>query len=331
MARRPRVLAAGAIYHVTCRGNERRDIFRDDADRQRFVERLEASAATYQVRVYLYCLMANHVHLLVETPLGNLSKFMGSLLTGYTVYFNRRHRRSGHLMQGRFGAQWVEGNAYLLKLSRYIHLNPVQVGVWRKQSLSNRLRHLRGYRWSSLGAYTGRAEQPSWLSVDPILALLEGAAAPRKRVAYGRYVEAGLAKSDEEFVALMTGGGVAIGSAPFVEKSLQRHRQEAARHLKREDVALRHLRNWRTAEEVEVAVKRVVGAGWQDREAYWAGRLVRGLLAWGLHRHAGMTQRAIAPHVGVGTGAAVCLMLGRVEAAAEARPWREALDLIFKG
>lgn len=71
--------------------------------------------------------MSNHVHLLVETPLGNLNRFMGSVLTGYTVYFNRRHRRVGHLMQGRYGAQVVEGNDYLLKLSRYIHLNLVHV------------------------------------------------------------------------------------------------------------------------------------------------------------------------------------------------------------
>ncbi|HRV31801.1 MAG TPA: transposase, partial [Kiritimatiellia bacterium] len=113
MARKPRALVAGGIYHVTSRGNERQAIFRDDHDRVRFLERLAESASTHQVRVYLYCFMPNHVHLVVETPLANLDRFMGSLLTGYTVYFNHRHGRTGHLMQGRYGAQVVEGNEYL--------------------------------------------------------------------------------------------------------------------------------------------------------------------------------------------------------------------------
>ena len=149
MARKPRALITGGIYHVTSRGNERQAIFRDDRDREQFLENLADSAAIYQVRVYLYCLMPNHFHLLVETPQGNLDRFMGRLLTGYTVYFNRRHQRVGHLMQGRYGAQVVEGNDYLLKLSRYIHLNPVQVHDISEWPLTERLRLLRDYRWSS--------------------------------------------------------------------------------------------------------------------------------------------------------------------------------------
>ena len=97
----------GGIYHITSRGNDRQTIFRDAQDRERFLERLADSAQDYQVRIYLFCLMPNHVHLLLETPLGNLDRFMGSLLTGYAVYFNRRHQRVGHLMQGRYGAQVV--------------------------------------------------------------------------------------------------------------------------------------------------------------------------------------------------------------------------------
>jgi len=134
MARKPRALFEGAIYHVTSRGNERRETFRDDRDRERFLERLADSALSHQVRVFLYCLMPNHFHFLVETPLGNLDRFMGSFLTGYTVYFNKRHDRSGHLFQGRYAAQLVEGNDYLLKLSRYVHLNPVQVEGLRATS-----------------------------------------------------------------------------------------------------------------------------------------------------------------------------------------------------
>ena len=129
MARKLRIEPAGAIYHFTVRGVERRAIFRDDADRERFVEQFADSVERFGVRLYLYCLMSNHVHLLVETPMANLGAFMQRLQTAYTVYFNRRHRRAGHLMQGRYGAQLVQGDVYLLNLSRYIHLNPVFVGA----------------------------------------------------------------------------------------------------------------------------------------------------------------------------------------------------------
>ena len=149
MARKPRILIPGGLYHVTSRGNERQVVFRDDRDRLRFLERLADSLAVHDVRVFLYCLMPNHLHLLVETPKGNLDRFMGSLLTGYAVYFNLRHQRAGHLMQGRYGAQVVEGNEYLLKLSRYVHLNPVQVTEIRERSLTERIQILREYRWSS--------------------------------------------------------------------------------------------------------------------------------------------------------------------------------------
>ena len=122
MARLLRVQFPGAIYHVTVRGNERQLIFRDDPDRGRFLERLAQSQELYSVRLYLVCLMPNHLHLLLETPRGNLSNFMARLVTAYTVYDNLRHHRVGHLTQGRYKARMVEGNQYLLKLSRYIHL-----------------------------------------------------------------------------------------------------------------------------------------------------------------------------------------------------------------
>jgi len=125
MARKLRVQFEGAIYHVTIRGVERRTLFNDNNDCERFLECLGEAVEESGVRLYLFCLMTNHVHLLVETPQGNLSAFMHKLQTAYTVYYNLRHKRVGHLMQGRFGAKPVEGDTYLLVLSRYIHLNPV--------------------------------------------------------------------------------------------------------------------------------------------------------------------------------------------------------------
>jgi len=117
----------GAIYHVTIRGNNRRVLFLDDEDRGRFLERLGEYREEYAVRVYAFCLMTNHVHLVVETPNANLGRFLHRLQTAYTTYFNLRHGQSGHLTEGRYGAKAVEGDEYLLKLARYVQLNPVFV------------------------------------------------------------------------------------------------------------------------------------------------------------------------------------------------------------
>lgn len=111
MARKLRVQYEGAISHVTVRGVERRRIFDDDADRERFLNRLGEAVAEYGVRLYLFCCMRNHAHVVCETPRANLSAFMHKLQTAYTVYYNLRHRRAGHLMQGRFGAEPVAGDA----------------------------------------------------------------------------------------------------------------------------------------------------------------------------------------------------------------------------
>lgn len=331
MARKPRVLIEGGLYHVTCRGNERRKIFRDDQDRKRFLERLASSAETHQVRIYLYCLMPNHVHLLVETPLGNLDRFVGSLLTGYTVYFNRRHHRAGHLMQGRYGAQVVEGNEYLLKLSRYIHLNPVHMRPMAGLPLANKLKCLKSYEWSSYLEYTGKRKGRRWLCTGPVLGQMEGVRGGAERRTYGRYVEAGLAETDETFAALVRGQGVAIGSERFVESIKGLCRREARKRLKAEDVAFRQIQSWRSVGEVERGVAEVTGTAWSQRGLRKTGRLVRGLWAWALQRYAGLTQRETALRLGVGTGAAISKMLNHTQADAAVQRWRKSIELLFKG
>jgi REP element-mobilizing transposase RayT len=133
MARPQRIEYEGAVYHVTARGNERQAIFLDDRDRERFLHVLGESVERFETRLYLFCLMDNHVHLVVETPRANLGQFMHRIETAYTVYFNRRHERCGHLMQGRYGARLVEKDAYALRLSRYVHLNPVFTAAARER------------------------------------------------------------------------------------------------------------------------------------------------------------------------------------------------------
>ena len=114
-----------AVYHVTARGNERKDIYRDPADRQRFLETLEEAVDRFGLVVHAYCLLGNHYHLLLQTPRANLTGALGWLQATYSIRFNRRHKRSGHLFQGRFKAHLVEADLYARQLVKYIHLNPV--------------------------------------------------------------------------------------------------------------------------------------------------------------------------------------------------------------
>ena len=126
MARPLRLEFAGALYHVTARGNERHSIFLGniDDDRGAFLDVLASTCERFNWICHAYCLMTNHYHLLVETPDANLSKGMHQLNGVYTQYVNRRHGRVGHLFQGRFKGILVERDSYLLELARYVVLNP---------------------------------------------------------------------------------------------------------------------------------------------------------------------------------------------------------------
>jgi REP element-mobilizing transposase RayT len=125
MARPVRIEYPGAVYHVVCRGNNRQAIFRDDHDRKRYLEKLSLYCEEKDVELLCYCLLTNHVHLVLETPQGNLSKMMQAFQTSYTVYFNKRHDRSGHVFEQRCKAFLVDQDNYLLEVSRYVHLNAV--------------------------------------------------------------------------------------------------------------------------------------------------------------------------------------------------------------
>ncbi len=156
----------GAVYHVTARGNERKKIFRDDEDRRRFLVALEAMTVQFEVHVLVFCLMPNHYHLVVRTPRANLSRALGWLQTTYTVRFNRRHRRVGHLFQGRFKAHLVEEDAYALSLMRYIHLNPVRVKALKEAGGREKQKLVDAYKWSSHRFHAALAHPLPWLKPD---------------------------------------------------------------------------------------------------------------------------------------------------------------------
>src|SRR5271157_1922938 len=127
MARPLRIERPGGRYHVTARGNEQKPIYRTDGDREHCLRLLGEMSERFGVRVHAYTLMDNHYHLMVETPEANLSRAMQWLNVSYSVWFNRRHERGGHLFQGRFGAVVVEEDAGWQEVARYVHLNPVRI------------------------------------------------------------------------------------------------------------------------------------------------------------------------------------------------------------
>jgi len=162
-----RIEFAGALYHITSRGNDRAAIFLVDSDRRQFLDTLGEVVGRCGWRCHAYCLMTNHYHLVVETPRANLSAGMRHVNGLYTQRFNRRHERVGHVFQGRFHAVVVERETHFLELARYVVLNPVRAGIVRRAE---------DYRWSSLRATLGFGPIPRWLKPDEIVAPFASAA-----------------------------------------------------------------------------------------------------------------------------------------------------------
>lgn len=197
MPRRARLDAPGVLHHVTARGIERCDIFRDDADRLDLLERIGDATRIDGVCILAWSLMTNHCHLLVRSGEPGVSLAMQRAFAGYASKFNRRHGRCGHLFQNRFGSKVVEEDPYLLELVRYIHLNPVRAGIVAD------LEALDVYPWTGHAALMGRATVP-WQEIAEILSVF-GSHVGRARAAYRRYLADSLASGDG---AKLQGGGV---------------------------------------------------------------------------------------------------------------------------
>jgi REP-associated tyrosine transposase len=204
MARPLRIEFAGGLYHVMSRGNDRRAIVRDDADRQRRLDWLERTVETYGWRLHAFVLMTNHEHLFVETPEANLSAGMHLLNGSYTGYFNLRHRRVGHLFQGRFKAHLVEEEGYFTEISRYIHLNPLRAKLVAKPEQ---------WKWSSYGGYRSSKGALGWVTYDRVLGEFGGLGAEARR-SYCRFVQAGV-KDPPPSPWKDAVGGFLVGSESF--------------------------------------------------------------------------------------------------------------------
>jgi REP element-mobilizing transposase RayT len=205
MARQLRIEYPGAVYHVTSRGNAKKKIFRDEADRDKFLEALSIVVTRFNWLCHAYCLMDNHYHLLIETPDANLSRGMRQLNGIYTQSYNRRHKKTGHIFQGRYKAVLVEKESYLLELSRYVVLNPVRAKIVEKPE---------DWKWSSYPFTVGLRKALQYLTVDWIL----GQFGSSRRKAEKRYKEFVLSGVKEESPWRNLKGQILLGEEGFIEK-----------------------------------------------------------------------------------------------------------------
>jgi REP element-mobilizing transposase RayT len=237
MARPWRVQYAGAKYHVTSRGNGCQAIFLTDRDRLRFLDQLDAALENDHVVLYAYVLMRTHWHLFVETPRGNIDRFMQRLSTAYSMYFRYKHARPGHCLQGRYKAKVVGGDAYIVRLTRYIHLNPVKTETMRRRSMEERKAYLAGYRWSSYPGYVAaEREEPRvdyrWRR------LMSRKTTEGDRAAYRRYVDGMVGRDDEVLRQVMETSRYAIGDEAFVAEAEAGLREAVAAGTVRADIDL---------------------------------------------------------------------------------------------
>ena len=165
MARPLRIIAPGALYHVTARGDRREPIFVDNFDRNALLDVLSIGLQRADASALAYCLMGNHYHLVVHTRQANLPQLMRHVNGVYTQRFNRRHGLVGHLFQGRYKASLVDRESYLLEVCRYVDLNPVRAGLVAQPG---------DWPWSSYAAHTGRFSPPPWLDTPALWAALLG-------------------------------------------------------------------------------------------------------------------------------------------------------------
>jgi putative transposase len=210
MARKPRLELEGGLYHIITRGNNRQLIFGIEGDYQKMLSLLTLVKSKLPFFLYAYCLMPNHLHLLVERQVSSVGAVMHRLLGGYSKYYNRKYGRVGHLFQSRYKGILCQSDQYLAELVRYIHLNPVRAKMVRKPA---------AYRFSSHCAYLG-LDEPLLVDIEPVLRHF-GATKKLARERFKLFVDAGLKDGhrDELYVG---DEGRMLGSEEFVEETKRR-------------------------------------------------------------------------------------------------------------
>ncbi len=205
MARPLRLSFEDAVYHITARGNRRENIFYSDKDRLVFLEKLKETFQKYSIICYAYCLMDNHYHLFIKTPHANISEGMHYLNTSYTNWFKAGHKIVGVIFQGRYKSILVDEDSYGLRLSAYIHLNPLRAGI---------VDEIKEYRWSSYLDYMGKRRSVDRLDAEFILKQFDRDIKKARR-RYKRFV---LENADMDSPLEDSYRGIALGKVEFIEK-----------------------------------------------------------------------------------------------------------------
>ena len=322
MARPLRIEVDGGWFHITSRGQNRDRIFRDLADAVNFSERLAQLPERFGVEVHGYVMMPNHYHLLLRTRRGGLSRSIQWLNTGYSIWWNKRHRRVGHVFQGRFKSILVEEGGRLLELSLYLHFNPVAVealGLGKSKRalaarglladvdaamLEKRLQTLRSWRWSSYRSYAGYEAPPAWLSISELLGRVGGSQEQYRLLAESRLSALGGAVWSDLHK------GVILGSPDFAEQA------SSAVQLDREHKRPADWSNPVTWANIVTWIEARRGASWPElcrRKREWG----RNLAWWAGQRWAGLTLRQLGEVSGGVDYATVAKAIERIPQSAE--------------
>jgi len=197
MPRQARLDVPGALHHIMVRGINKTVLFEDKRDKARFLERLGENVTEGKCSIYAWVLMDNHAHLLFKSGQDGISAFMRKLLTWYAQYFNRRHKRTGHLFENRYKSILCDEENYLIALVRYIHLNPIRAQIVKT------IEELDRYSWSGHGTIIGTTKYP-WMDVDSVLSQFSDG--KRKAISqYRRFIMEGLGTERQPE---LTGGGL---------------------------------------------------------------------------------------------------------------------------
>jgi REP element-mobilizing transposase RayT len=319
MARPLRIEFAGALYHVTARGNERKAIYRTVEDRRRFLAVLAAVVAQFRLLVHAYVLMDNHYHLLVETLEPNLRRAMHRLNGVYAQFFNRRHQRVGHLLQGRYRAPLVQHDRYLLELSRYIHLNPVRAHMVARAA---------DYEWSSARAYVGECAVPPFLTVGEVLGQFDSRLRPARRRYAAFLADAAAAHGLSPLDALVA--QTLLGEPGWVEAMNARIAAclRAGRlPLDRAEVpAVRHLGVRPTLAQVVAAVAAATRTAPAEIRRPGSRAVARAVAIYVAHEHTGLLQKDVGAAFGISAFAVSKAVAAITRTRHDHRPLRHLLQ-----
>ena len=304
MLRTARLDAPGVLHHVMIRGIERRKIFRNDKDREDFIERLEVLCPETQTSCYSWAFLENHAHFLFRTGTAPLSTLMRRLLTGYVIGFNHRHRRHGQLFQNRYKSIVCQEDVYLKELVRYIHLNPIRAGIVKT------LEELKKYKYCGHSSLMGKRKR-EWQDTDYVLGYF-GKRKPQARREYQTFVKQGLTQGRRRE---LIGGGLIrslggwteakeklkgrdrvmsderiLGDSDFVDSVISRSEEqyEGKHQLKRQGYDLDRIAS-RVSELFGMDPDEVFSRGRQNRKVK-----ARSLLCFWASRELGMSHTALA-------------------------------------